>query len=166
MVGLGRLELPTLRLSGVRSNHLSYRPTRRRKATTQSQDHPPPAQTRRARTDDRTTIPAPHLVEPAGPVRPQAQTRRGRTDDRTKIPAPPFGGASRARSAAGANAPRTNRRPDHDPGATLGGASRDRTGDPLLAKQVLSQLSYGPISKPRPLSRRRALRQFQYPEET
>ena len=26
-----------------------------------------------------------------------------------------------------------------------GGASRDRTGDPLLAKQVLSQLSYGPI---------------------
>ncbi len=26
LVGLGRLELPTLRLSGVRSNHLSYRP--------------------------------------------------------------------------------------------------------------------------------------------
>ena len=26
VVGLGRLELPTLRLSGVRSNHLSYRP--------------------------------------------------------------------------------------------------------------------------------------------
>ena len=26
MVGPGRLELPTLRLSGVRSNHLSYRP--------------------------------------------------------------------------------------------------------------------------------------------
>ena len=26
----------------------------------------------------------------------------------------------------------------------LGGASRDRTDDPLLAKQVLSQLSYGP----------------------
>ena len=26
-----------------------------------------------------------------------------------------------------------------------GGASRDRTDDPLLAKQVLSQLSYGPI---------------------
>jgi hypothetical protein len=25
-VGLGRLELPTSRLSGVRSNHLSYRP--------------------------------------------------------------------------------------------------------------------------------------------
>jgi hypothetical protein len=27
MVGLGRLELPTSPLSGVRSNHLSYRPT-------------------------------------------------------------------------------------------------------------------------------------------
>ena len=26
----------------------------------------------------------------------------------------------------------------------VGGASRDRTDDPLLAKQVLSQLSYGP----------------------
>ena len=25
-MGLGRLELPTLRLSGVRSNHLSYKP--------------------------------------------------------------------------------------------------------------------------------------------
>lgn len=28
--------------------------------------------------------------------------------------------------------------------ARIGGASRDRTDDPLLAKQVLSQLSYGP----------------------
>ena len=27
-----------------------------------------------------------------------------------------------------------------------GGASRDRTDDPLLAKQVLSQLSYGPLT--------------------
>ena len=26
----------------------------------------------------------------------------------------------------------------------IGGADRDRTGDPLLAKQVLSQLSYSP----------------------
>ena len=29
--------------------------------------------------------------------------------------------------------------------AGVGGADRDRTGDPLLAKQVLSQLSYSPI---------------------
>ena len=28
----------------------------------------------------------------------------------------------------------------------IGGADRDRTGDPLLAKQVLSQLSYSPIT--------------------
>ena len=27
----------------------------------------------------------------------------------------------------------------------IGGADRDRTGDPLLAKQVLSQLSYSPL---------------------
>ena len=30
----------------------------------------------------------------------------------------------------------------------FGGASRDRTDDPLLAKQVLSQLSYGPFDLP------------------
>ena len=28
----------------------------------------------------------------------------------------------------------------------VGGADRDRTGDPLLAKQALSQLSYSPIA--------------------
>ena len=28
----------------------------------------------------------------------------------------------------------------------IGGARRDRTDDPLLAKQVLSQLSYGPLT--------------------
>ena len=31
MVGLGRLELPTSRLSGVRSNQLSYRPVNARR---------------------------------------------------------------------------------------------------------------------------------------
>ena len=30
----------------------------------------------------------------------------------------------------------------------IGGADRDRTGDPLLAKQVLSQLSYSPDYEP------------------
>ena len=29
-----------------------------------------------------------------------------------------------------------------------GGAERDRTVDPLLAKQVLSQLSYSPVPQP------------------
>ena len=33
---------------------------------------------------------------------------------------------------------------DHTLEWKTGGASRDRTDDPLLAKQVLSQLSYGP----------------------
>ena len=28
----------------------------------------------------------------------------------------------------------------------VGGANRDRTGDLLLAKQALSQLSYGPVT--------------------
>jgi hypothetical protein len=31
------------------------------------------------------------------------------------------------------------------PQVFVGGARRDRTADPLLAKQVLSQLSYGPV---------------------
>ena len=36
------------------------------------------------------------------------------------------------------------------PDAADGGADRDRTDDPLLAKQVLSQLSYGPVTRPDP----------------
>src|SRR5690606_23303245 len=32
MVGLGRVELPTSRLSGVRSNHLSYKPLQKNQA--------------------------------------------------------------------------------------------------------------------------------------
>lgn len=46
-----------------------------------------------------------------------------------------FGGRPE-RSAKGATAS----------GQNNGGAERDRTADPLLAKQVLSQLSYSPIS--------------------
>ena len=34
--------------------------------------------------------------------------------------------------------------PSNDAGAGAGGANRDRTDDLLLAKQALSQLSYGP----------------------
>ena len=68
MVGLGGLEPPASPLSGVRSNHLSYRPGR--------------SQT----------------------LQPRAQCEH----------------------------------PHRTPG---GGACRDRTDDPLLAKQVLSQLS-------------------------
>ena len=35
-------------------------------------------------------------------------------------------------------------RPSGNSQMRVGGADRDRTGDPLLAKQVLSQLSYSP----------------------
>ena len=73
LVGLGGLEPPASPLSGVRSNHLSYRPKV-------------------------LSLKSPH------------------TDVRALA------------------------RDSHD-----GGASRDRTDDPLLAKQVLSQLSYGPV---------------------
>ena len=38
------------------------------------------------------------------------------------------------------------------PSDSLGGDERVRTDDPLLAKQVLSQLSYTPIRVPAPLS--------------
>ena len=34
---------------------------------------------------------------------------------------------------------------DQEAANELGGAERDRTADPLLAKQVLSQLSYSPL---------------------
>ena len=74
VVGLGGLEPPASPLSGVRSNHLSYRP---------------------------------------------------------KV----FLGKSAQEYAGFCGGLRIT--PD-------GGASRDRTDDPLLAKQVLSQLSYGP----------------------
>ena len=67
MVGLGGLEPPTSRLSGVRSNHLSYKPM---------------------------------LVSASG--------------RRFRLPTP------------------------------CGGDEEDRTPDPLLARQVLSQLSYTP----------------------
>jgi hypothetical protein len=39
-----------------------------------------------------------------------------------------------------------SRTPAFEQSRRSGGADRDRTGDPLLAKQVLSQLSYSPVS--------------------
>ena len=86
LVGLGRVELPTSPLSGVRSSQLSYRP--------------PP-------TDSASSYPLPD--NPSQPPRPNSIT---------------------------------------------GGAEEDRTPDPLVANQVLSQLSYSPkigASEPRPL---------------
>ncbi len=42
-------------------------------------------------------------------------------------------------------------RPAHLSSTKIGGAERDRTADPLLAKQVLSQLSYSPNRFDHPL---------------
>jgi hypothetical protein len=58
------------------------------------------------------------------------------------------GGDERADQAAGVGSVPTRANQMGD-GATpttirISGADRDRTGDPLLAKQVLSQLSYRP----------------------
>ncbi len=95
MVGLGGLEPPASPLSGVRSNHLSYRPARIELPLSRSARESLPLSRRRDR------------------ARGEDQPRR--TLDRSVLP-------------------------------VTGGASRDRTDDPLLAKQVLSQLSYGPRS--------------------
>jgi hypothetical protein len=45
----------------------------------------------------------------------------------------------------------------------FGGAERDRTADPLLAKQVLSQLSYSPISSIAPVMTTRVRQQSTSP---
>jgi hypothetical protein len=59
MVGLGRLERPTSPLSGVRSNHLSYRPGGRARAAAHpsreripSRARPPKMSGRRKRNED------------------------------------------------------------------------------------------------------------------
>ena len=49
--------------------------------------------------------------------------------------------------------------------ARSGGARRDRTDDLLLAKQALSQLSYGPVSTLRPPSRQRSFAKIQPPRD-
>ena len=46
------------------------------------------------------------------------------------------------------DAARGNRQVDGAWERRVGGAGRDRTDDPLLAKQVLSQLSYSPAVDP------------------
>ena len=103
VVGVGGLEPPTLRLSGVRSNHLSYTP-------------PGPWVTHKAAGRAHET--RSELTGPASPWWSQPARQR-RAKPRIRM-APPM---------------RRSR---------IGGASRDRTGDLMLAKHALSQLSYGP----------------------
>ena len=53
-----------------------------------------------------------------------------------------------SRSGASRHSKPTSRKPcrPSNPRAVPGGADRDRTDDPLVANQVLSQLSYSPVS--------------------
>jgi hypothetical protein len=57
------------------------------------------------------------------------------------------GGLTQTLEPGGFSALRRNLKQNHkkQDSKKRGGADRDRTGDPLLAKQVLSQLSYSPI---------------------
>ena len=48
MVGRARVELATSRLSGVRSNHLSYRPTRQARTSHKGRGRREPAQANRS----------------------------------------------------------------------------------------------------------------------
>jgi hypothetical protein len=105
MVGRGGVEPPTSRLSGVRSNHLSYRPGLSTRGAEPSAGRlnsrsPCSAQPAIRRFAVRS------LVEPVAP-KPRPKTRQASPPQRS-------GG---------------------------GGAYRDRTGDLMLAKHALSQLS-------------------------
>ena len=79
MVGPGRLELPTLRLSGVRSNHLSYGPAR---------GDPAPAQTAQALDSARFDDPAQdRLTAGSRPAqnKPKARLFGARRDAQTAV---------------------------------------------------------------------------------
>jgi hypothetical protein len=110
MVGRGGVEPPTSRLSGVRSNHLSYRPGlstsgANPRPAALSPDRPVPAQASAIWRLRRQIV----VVEPVAPkARRQSLGRRNQN-----------------RGFA----------------ARFGGAYRDRTGDLMLAKHALSQLS-------------------------
>src|ERR1700709_2189672 len=79
MVGLGRLERPTSPLSGVRSNHLSYRPRKDRSPS--ARGHETQAQTGRSSDPDKgesetRTAHVPHhgaLTEPLYPMTPREE---------------------------------------------------------------------------------------------
>ena len=113
LVGSSGLEPPTSRLSGVRSNHLSYEPL-------QMSDF-------RFQTSDALFASLPPSSCLYCPVR----TRPLSFHSPCLQISVPF--------------PQTVVRRLF-PGFCIGGDERVRTDDPLLAKQVLSQLSYTPVS--------------------
>ena len=120
VVGSSGLEPPTLRLSGARSNHLSYEPIVvwaicfRICPTEQSVSFVSPG--------------APGWLLPFGSRSFPAAFRRSVLPSRASLPV--IRPSVYSRSASG---------------ATGGGDEEVRTPDPLRARQVLSQLSYTPI---------------------
>jgi hypothetical protein len=107
MVGRGGVEPPTSRLSGVRSNHLSYRPG----------------------LSTRGAEPSAGRLNSRSPCSAQPRDPAASPSDRR-------GGACRAEGA-----PPKTRQASPPQRSGGGGAYRDRTGDLMLAKHALSQLS-------------------------
>ena len=139
MVGPSGLEPPTLRLSVVRSSQLSYGPSSSQTALC---SFPPSAKLHTA------PFAPPLQIEPAslgfdlsfarGLFSVSPRVRRHKHFGRAKILAQ--GGIHFHRaSEIGSRGPQKNASFFGD-----GGDSRDRTGDLLLARQALSQLSYIP----------------------
>ena len=132
MVGLSGLEPPTSRLSGVRSNRLSYKPISRPSGSHRS------ALLHVLRVSRLTHAPA--LCGESPLSRCEATTFHRSPLLRFRL----------CRIFAGPRAlPRPGYRPRPAPCPrglpAAGGDKRDRTVDLLLAKQALSQLSYTPI---------------------
>ena len=125
LVGLGGLEPPTSRLSGVRSNRLSYKPIIPDQVLTLA---PAPLDGRSLRRLRALLVPS----QKAAPF-------SGVCSDCPATLSLPF----RFRSIAGLCVQTQS----------AGGDKRDRTVDLLLAKQALSQLSYTPISWRRSVGR-------------
>ena len=119
MVGLSGLEPPTSRLSGVRSNRLSYKPISR-----------PSGSHRSALLHVRLAAPCFFAASTLSFRRSLHRFNFGFVVSSPDRIAPPSANLSVRRHASG---------------VACGGDKRDRTVDLLLAKQALSQLSYTPI---------------------
>ena len=129
MVGLSGLEPPTSRLSGVRSNRLSYKPISR------------PSGSHRSALFCFARIAA-HAVPALCGESPLSRLRSYHISQIQLLRS----GYVVSSSGREPYLPGTVRRPMLCPrGLPAGGDKRDRTVDLLLAKQALSQLSYTPI---------------------
>ena len=101
-VGLGRVELPTSRLSGVRSNHLSYRPQIAAESTLAPPSKPPPATGCHANYHGGPGAgpSGGRLTTPTAPRKPSAGGRRSSRSGRPRSPLPAPPASPRRRSPA------------------------------------------------------------------